>query len=49
MWHRSCALQVSPLHTHTLKPEQARQAYDGLKNHKDETIGVVFDWTGVSK
>lgn len=38
-------LQVEQLHTHTLKPAQAQQAYAGLKNHKDEYIGVVFDWT----
>ncbi len=44
---RNGDLQVSPLHTHTLKPEQAQQAYDGLKNEKDEYIGVVFDWTVV--
>ncbi|MCY3781842.1 MAG: zinc-binding alcohol dehydrogenase [Chloroflexi bacterium] len=45
---RSGDLQVLPLHTHTLKPEQAEEAYDGLKNKKDEYIGVVFDWTGVA-
>lgn len=44
---RSGDLQVAPLHTHTLKPEQAQEAYDGLKNKKDKYIGVVFDWTGV--
>ena len=38
-------LQVAPLHSHTLKPEQAEQAYNGLKHQKDEYIGVVFDWT----
>ena len=44
---RGGRLQVAPLHTHTLKPEQARQAYDGLKHEKDEYIGVVFDWTEI--
>ena len=39
-------LRVAPLHTHTLKPKQAQQAYDGLRHQKDEYIGVVFDWTG---
>ncbi len=45
---RNGDLQVSPLHSHTLTPEQAQQAYDGLKHEKDEYIGVVFDWTGVA-
>ena len=44
---RAGALIVAPLHTHTLPPEQAQQAYSGLKHQKDEYIGVVFDWTGV--
>ena len=44
---RAGELQVAPLHTHTLKPEQAEQAYHGLKNQKDDYIGVVFDWTDV--
>ena len=43
----SGGLQVAPLHTHTLKPEQAERAYNGLKNQRDEYIGVVFDWTGI--
>jgi len=44
---RSGELQVAPLHSHTLKPEQAEEAYQGLKHKKDEYIGVVFDWTDV--
>ncbi len=44
---RSGELQVSPLHTHTLPPEQAEGAYRGLQQEKDSTIGVVFDWTEV--
>lgn len=44
---RDGELMVAPLHTHTLKPEQAEQAYHGLKNQKDDYIGVVFDWTEV--
>lgn len=44
---RSGALQVAPLLTHTLSPEQAASAYHGLKTSKNEFIGVVFDWTGV--
>ena len=44
---RAGELIVTPLHTHTLKPEQAEEAYMGLKHKRDEYIGVVFDWTGV--
>ena len=43
---QSGALQVDPLHTHTLPPSDAAQAYAGLKESPDEYIGVVFDWTG---
>ena len=43
---RSSQLQVAPLHTHTLKPEEAESAYTGLRQQKDDYIGVVFDWTG---
>ncbi len=44
---RAGELQVAPLHSHTLKPEQAEQAYNGLKHQKDDYIGVVFDWTAM--
>ena len=44
---RSGALQVAPLLTHTLSPDDAASAYDGLQNSKSEYIGVVFDWTGL--
>ncbi len=42
---RDGALKVALLHTHTLKPEQAEEAYSGLKHKQDDYIGVVFDWT----
>ena len=44
---RAGKLQVSPLHTHTLPPTEAESAYRGLQQHKDDYIGVVFDWTAV--
>ncbi len=44
---RSGALKAAPLHTHTLPPDDAASAYNGLKNSKNEYIGVVFDWTGI--
>ena len=45
---RDGALQLAPLHTHTLSPDEAPRAYNGLKHEKDDYVGVVFDWTGVA-
>jgi threonine dehydrogenase-like Zn-dependent dehydrogenase len=36
---------IEPFYTHQLKPEQCAEAYQGLREKKDEYIGVVFDWT----
>ena len=44
---RSGDLQVAPLLSHTLSPYKAAEAYHGLKNRKNEFIGVVFDWTNM--
>jgi threonine dehydrogenase-like Zn-dependent dehydrogenase len=38
-------LAYHPLRTHLLSPEQAAEAYTGLRDRKDEYVGVVFDWT----
>jgi threonine dehydrogenase-like Zn-dependent dehydrogenase len=38
-------LQLEPLISHVLKPADAAQAYDGLRHHKDEYSGVLFDWS----
>lgn len=38
-------LQIEPLISHVLKPEQAKEAYEGLKNNKDQYNGVLFDWS----
>ena len=38
-------LKIAPIYTHKLTPENPQKAYDGLRNQKDEYIGVVFDWT----
>lgn len=38
-------LRYRPLRTHVLRPEQAQEAYAGLRDRKDEYVGVVFDWT----
>ncbi|MCC3375204.1 zinc-binding alcohol dehydrogenase [Cohnella sp. REN36] len=38
-------LQVEPLISHVLRPEQAAEAYEGLRNDKERYAGVLFDWT----
>ncbi|MFC0334441.1 zinc-binding alcohol dehydrogenase [Paenibacillus sepulcri] len=38
-------LQIEPLISHVLKPEEAASAYEGLRNDKDQYHGVLFDWT----
>ena len=37
-------LFVDPLLTHTIRPDTAQSAYDGLRDKKDEYFGVVMDW-----
>jgi threonine dehydrogenase-like Zn-dependent dehydrogenase len=37
-------VEVDELHTHTFKPEQAREAYDLLHDRLAEAMGVLFDW-----
>ncbi len=37
-------LLVKPLITHVVKPDEAASAYEGLRDKKDEYIGVVIDW-----
>jgi len=38
-------LQIAPLLTHVLPPSECVAAYSGLRDRKDEYLGVVFDWT----
>jgi 2-desacetyl-2-hydroxyethyl bacteriochlorophyllide A dehydrogenase len=38
-------LNIAPLYSHKLSPEKAQEAYEGLRDKKNEYIGVVFDWT----
>jgi threonine dehydrogenase-like Zn-dependent dehydrogenase len=42
---RSGRLQYRPLRTHVLPPSQVQDAFVGLRDKKDEYVGVVFDWT----
>ncbi len=37
-------LKVSPFYSHKMNPADAQKAYDGLRDKKDEYVGVVFDW-----
>ncbi len=39
------SLNIEPLITHELKPEDAPKAYEGLKNNQDKFLGVIFNWT----
>jgi 2-desacetyl-2-hydroxyethyl bacteriochlorophyllide A dehydrogenase len=45
-WILAGRLVVDPLRTHVLPPERCQEAYAGLTHQKDESLGVVFDWTG---
>ena len=45
-WITEGRLVVDPLRTHVLLPERCQEAYQGLTHHKDDYLGVVFDWTG---
>ena len=38
-------LNIEPIYTHRLSPSLAAMAYEGLRNRKDEFVGVVFDWS----
>lgn len=37
-------IKIQDLISHIMKPHQAVEAFDGLLNHKQEYLGVVFDW-----
>ena len=43
-WINRGQLDVELLISHRLKPEQIKQAYDGLLNEPDVYTGVVLDW-----
>jgi 2-desacetyl-2-hydroxyethyl bacteriochlorophyllide A dehydrogenase len=44
-WMARRQLHVEPLISHRLKPEQIKQAYDGLLNEPNVYTGVVLDWS----
>jgi len=37
-------LNISPLLTHKFKPEDAAEAYEGVRQDKEKFLGVVFNW-----
>lgn len=43
-WMTRGLLQVEPLVSHRLKPEQIKMAYDGLLNEPDIYTGVILEW-----
>ncbi|MAF11523.1 alcohol dehydrogenase [Candidatus Poribacteria bacterium] len=47
-WMADGRLRVRELVTHVARPEECAAAYAGLRDHKDDYLGVVFDWAGGS-
>ena len=47
-WMARGQLHVEPLISHRLKPEQIKQAYDGLLNEPNVYTGVVLGWNSSS-
>lgn len=45
-WMKDGMLRLNPLITHRFTPDQAAGAYDLVLNRPEETMGIVFDWTG---
>ncbi len=43
-WILRGKMQIEPLISHRLHPEQIKQAYDGLLNQPEEYTGVAFVW-----
>lgn len=43
-WMARGELHIEPLISHRLKPDQIKQAYDGLLNEPNVYTGVVLDW-----
>lgn len=43
-WLRRGELQLDPLISHRLPPEEIKEAYEGLEEQRDTYTGVVLDW-----
>ncbi|TFG89272.1 MAG: zinc-binding alcohol dehydrogenase [Hyphomicrobiales bacterium] len=46
-WAQSGQMQVAPLVTHRLPPQQIKQAYEGLLRESETYVGVALDWSKV--
>jgi len=44
-WLADGRLNVAPLITHRVAPEEMQAAYEGLLNHKGEFLGVIVRWS----
>lgn len=44
-WIERGELRLEPLVSHRLRPEQIKEAYEGLLHQPETYIGVVLDWT----
>ncbi|HEU0164822.1 MAG TPA: zinc-binding dehydrogenase [Thermomicrobiales bacterium] len=45
-WLSTGKLAVQPLITHRITPADVPDAYAGLRDHPNDYLGVVIDWTG---
>jgi 2-desacetyl-2-hydroxyethyl bacteriochlorophyllide A dehydrogenase len=45
-WLESGKLQVEPLLSHQISPDDAPTVYGEMVHNKDRYLGVVFDWSG---
>ena len=48
-WIASGRLKTSPLLTHLASPADCQAIYEGLTSKREEYLGAVFDWGGVSR
>lgn len=44
-WLADGRLRVEPLITHRVPPEEIQAAYDGLRDRRDEYLGVILRWS----
>lgn len=44
-WLQNGAIDLEPIWTHTVKPEEFKSAYDALNRKDPQYLGVVVDWT----
>ncbi len=47
-WLATGKLNVQPIITHRIRPDQAPEAYDGLLNRPNDYLGVIIDWSNAN-